>query len=114
MIETAKFNVVTAYSGVEALELFQRFPAISGVVMESGLEDITCREIAQKIKASNPRMPIILIASPNAEDCPGADFVLKSFEPAKLLECLKSLQPSASREIEKRNEELSLMQTIVD
>ena len=107
MIETAKFNVVTAYSGAEALEVFQRFPAISGVVLESGLEDITCREIAQTIKASNPRMPIILIASPNASDCPEADFVLTSFEPAKLLECLKSLQPDASREIEKRNEQLS-------
>src|SRR5580692_7894666 len=82
VIETAKFNVVTAYSGAEALEVFQRFPAISGVVLESGLEDITCREIAQTIKASNPKMPVILIASPNAEDCPEADFVLTSFEPA--------------------------------
>jgi DNA-binding response OmpR family regulator len=107
VIETAKFNVLTAYSGVEALEVFQRFPAISGVVLDSGLKDVTCHKIAQTIKASQPAMPVIVIASPGAEDCPEADFVLKSFEPAKLLETLKGLQPSASKEIEKRNEQLS-------
>jgi len=110
VIETAKFNVLTAYSGVEALEVFQRFPAISGVVLDSGLEDITCRKIAQTIKASQPAIPVIVITSPDAEDCPEADFLLKSFEPAKLLETLKGLQLSASREIEKRNEQLSLEQ----
>ena len=107
MIETAKFNVLTAYTGIEALEMFQRFPMISGVVLDSGLEDITCRKIAQTIKAAQPTLPVIVIASPDAEDCPEADFLLKSFEPAKLLETLKGLQPNASNEIEKRNEELS-------
>jgi DNA-binding response OmpR family regulator len=107
VIETAKFNVLTAYSGVEALEMFQRFPGVSGVVLDAGLEDITCREIAQTIKASQAKMPVIVIAAPGTENCPEADFQLESFEPAKLLEILKGLQPNASKEIEKRNEQLS-------
>ena len=37
MIETAKFNVLTAYSGKEALEVFTRFPAVSGVVLTSSV-----------------------------------------------------------------------------
>ncbi len=82
MIETAKFNVVTAYSGVEALEIFQLFPALSGVVLDAGLEDIPCRKIAQAIKASQPGMPVIVITSPGDEDCPEADFLLETFEPA--------------------------------
>ena len=107
VIETAKFNVLTAYSGVEALEMLQSFPAVSGVVLDSGLEDITCREIARTIKESQPDIPLIVIAPPDAEDCPEADFQLRSFEPAKLLETLKGLQPKASKEIEKTNERLS-------
>jgi DNA-binding response OmpR family regulator len=107
VIETAKFNVLTAYSGVEALQMFQRFPGVSGVVLDAGLEDITCREVAQIIKASQTAMPVVVIASPGTEDCPEADFLLESFEPAKLLEILRGLQPNASEEIEKRNEQLS-------
>jgi CheY-like chemotaxis protein len=107
VIETAKFNVLTAYSGVEALEMFQRFPAVSGVVLDSGLEDITCSEIARTIKASQPKLPVIVIEAPGAKECPEADFQLRSFEPAKLLETLKGLQPKASKEIEKTNERLS-------
>jgi DNA-binding response OmpR family regulator len=107
VIETAKFNVLTAYSGVEALEIFQRFPALSGVVLDAGLEDITCRLVTQTIKAQQANLPVIVIASPGDEDCPEADFLLESFEPAKLLETLKGLEKKASEEIEKRNEELS-------
>jgi DNA-binding response OmpR family regulator len=107
VIETAKFNVLTAYSGAEALETFQRFPAISGVVLDSGLEDLSCRKVAQTIKQARPSMPVIVISSPDAGDCPEADFQLESFEPAKLLEALKGLEKKASAEIEKRNEELS-------
>ena len=107
VIETAKFNVLTAYSGVEALEIFQRFPALSGVVLDAGLEDITCRLVAQTIKAQQANLPVIVIASPGSEDCPEADFLLESFEPAKLLETLKKIKPEASEAIEKRNEELS-------
>jgi DNA-binding response OmpR family regulator len=107
VIETAKFNVITAYSGVEAVETFQRFPAMNGVVLDAGLEDVTCRKVAQTIKALQPSVPIIVIASPGDEYCPEADFLLETFEPAKLLETLKELEKNASSQIEKRNEELS-------
>jgi DNA-binding response OmpR family regulator len=107
VIETAKFNVLTAYSGVEALEMFHRFPGVSGVVLDAGLKDISSREVAQTIKASQKSMPVIVIAAPGTENYPEADFQLESFEPAKLLEILKGLQPKASKEIETRNEQLS-------
>src|SRR5580693_3560560 len=42
VIETAKFNVLTAYSGKEALEIFKKFPAVGGVVLDGGLDDISC------------------------------------------------------------------------
>jgi DNA-binding response OmpR family regulator len=108
VIETAKFNVLTAYSGKEALELFNRFPAINGVVLDGGLDDVSCSEVAREVKQVQPKMPIIVIAAPGFADCPEADYQLESFEPAKLLEILRSLKPDASAEIERRNEELSL------
>jgi CheY-like chemotaxis protein len=107
VIETAKFNVLTAYSGKEAVEVFTRFPAVSGVVLDGGLDDITCDEVAEKIKLLQPMVPIIVITTPGFKGCPAADYQLESFEPVKLLEILRSLKPEASAAIEKRNEELS-------
>jgi DNA-binding NtrC family response regulator len=107
VIETAKFNVITAYSGKEALELVQRFPALSGAVLDAGLEDVPCKAVVHAIKAQHPQMPVIVICGPADEECPDADYHLASFEPAKLLETLKKIAPEASRAIEKRNEELS-------
>jgi DNA-binding response OmpR family regulator len=107
VIETAKFNVLTAYSGKEALEVFMRFPAVSGVVLDGGLDDVSCTEVVREIKRLQPKMPVIIIAAPGSDGCLEADYHLRSFDPAKLLETLRSLKPEASAAIEKRNEELS-------
>src|ERR1700738_2094835 len=108
VIETAKFNVLTAYSGKEALEVFTRFPAVSGIVLEGGLDDVPSSDVAREVKQLQPKMPIIVIATPGFSGCPEADFQIESFDPAKLLETLRSLKPEASAAIEKRNEDLSL------
>jgi DNA-binding response OmpR family regulator len=108
VIETAKFNVLTAYSGKEALEVFKQFPAINGIVLDGGLDDVPCADVAREVKQLQPKMPIIVIAAPGFTDCPEADYQLESFDPARLLEILRSLKPEASAEIEKRNEQLSL------
>jgi DNA-binding response OmpR family regulator len=107
VIETAKFNVITAYSGMEARETCERFPAISGAVIDARLDDIPCAELVRDLKAKLPTLPIIVVCAPGDTDCPEADFMLDSFEPAKLLEILRGINPEASRVIEKRNEELS-------
>jgi CheY-like chemotaxis protein len=107
VIETAKFNVLTAYSGKEALEIFKRFPDVNGVVLDGGLDDLSCSVVAREVKQLQPKMPVIVIATPGFSGCPEADYQLESFDPGKLLEILRGLKPKASAEIEKRNEELS-------
>jgi DNA-binding NtrC family response regulator len=107
VIETAKFNVLTAYSGKEALEIFRRFPAVDGVILDGELEDISCAKVASEIKALQPAVPIIVISAPGYTGYPPADYHLETFQPAKLLETLRSIKPKESAEIEKRNEDLS-------
>jgi CheY-like chemotaxis protein len=106
VIETAKLNVITSYSAAEALATLERFPNVDGIVMDGGIEDVPCAELAAQIKQKYPSLPIIVVASPDFAGCPTADFQLETFEPAKLLDLLKSLNPRKSAEIEKRNEEL--------
>src|ERR1700745_3893954 len=107
VIETAKFNVLTAYSGREALDILHRFPSVNGVVLDSGIEDISCADLVNQMKSHSPQIPIVVIAPPHFDGCPRADFQLQSFDPAKLLETLRSIKTEASAEIEKRNEDLS-------
>ena len=107
VIETAKLNVLTAYSATEALETLRRFPAVNGAIIDLGVTDMTSEELVLGIKKLQPKLPVIVISSPGFDDCPSADFHLDSFQPAKLLEILKGLQPEATAEIERRNEQLS-------
>ncbi len=107
VIETAKFNVLTAYSGKEALQIFKRFPAVDGVVVDGGIEDISAEDLTLELKAIQPKIPVIVIAVPGFEDCPSADFHVESFHPAKLLETLRGLKPKESAQIEKHDEDLS-------
>jgi DNA-binding response OmpR family regulator len=106
VIETAKFNVLTAYSAHEAVETFRSFPALHGIVLDSDLDDMPCHALVSALKAVRPTVPIIAISGPGARECTGADHHLESFDPRRLLEILAALNPEETAQIEKRNEEL--------
>ena len=44
VIETAKFNVITAYSAAEALETLALFPNITAIVLDASIGDMSCSE----------------------------------------------------------------------
>ncbi len=107
VIETAKFNVLTAYSAVEAIATLEKFPALDGVVMDALSLEMTCEELVRSLKGIKPKIPIIVVKSPRMESSYGdADHVLPSFDPRRLLEVLQQLCPGETREIEQRNEAL--------
>jgi CheY-like chemotaxis protein len=107
VIETAKFNVITAYSGREAIDTLQRFPAVDGVVLDTTLRDIKAPELIRQIKQMQPRLPVILIRPSNHERCDDADYNLEYFDPASLLELLQKLRPDETASIQARNKSLS-------
>jgi len=110
VIETAKLNVITAYSGHEAVETLKRFPLISGVVIDAGIKDASCAELVEELRAIDSDLPLIVVNTPGSAHCPGASHYLESFEPARLLELLRTLNPEAAANIEARNEHLSKTQ----
>jgi len=110
VIETAKLNVITAYSSAEAIATLERFPAVDGVVMDASLSDMPCADLARALKAIHPKLIIIAISGPRRDHCEGADHHLDTFDPARLLELLKQLEPEKSAEIEARNESLNAEQ----
>ena len=47
VIETAKFNVLTAYSAQEAIETLKTFSAVQGVVLDSEVAGMPCERLGQ-------------------------------------------------------------------
>jgi CheY-like chemotaxis protein len=107
VIETAKFNVITAYSGQEALETLEAFPSVHGVVMDSAVRGMKGEELVRGLKKLNTDIPVIVICGPGQDPCASADHQLQSFDPKSLLELLGSLMPKEAKKIEKHEEELN-------
>jgi DNA-binding NtrC family response regulator len=112
VIESAKFNVITAYSGQEALETFERFPAVDGLVLNSTIHDVPCEQIVATIRSRNPRTPIIVVQGPGSQFCPGASHFIDSFDPATLLELLHKLYPREANAIKKQDDALKAKENL--
>lgn len=106
VIETAKFNVITAYSSGEAIETLEKFPVLDGVVLDAGMEDMPTDDLIARLRQLQPKIAVIVVCTPRSVPCKIADYVLESFDPRKLLALLEKLQPEATAAIEKRNEDL--------
>ncbi len=107
VIETAKFNVLTAYSADEAIETLQQFPAIHGAVLDAEIYGMPCGTLAKSLKAIKPGLPIVVIQAPGDSDCAGADYQVESLDPRRLLEALQKLIPQEVAAIEKHEEQLN-------
>ena len=104
VIESAKLNVITAYSGQEAIETLEKFPAVDGVVCNSELRDMPVPDLVMAVKKQNPRMPFIIVGPLYL---PGeADFHVASFDPGNLLETLERLNTERVSAIAKHEEVL--------
>ena len=90
VLETGKFNVLTAHSSVEALDIFHLFPNIDAAVLV-GEGTIDCKDVASKIKTINGEVPIIYLHGSIGGRCSHADHDLSSHEPEALLELVRGL-----------------------
>ena len=90
MLETAKFNVLTAHSTREGLDLFQLFPNISMAVLVGG-QAIDCDAIAKGIKEATDKVPVVFLNQSIGSICRHADESLPSGEPEALLSLIRSM-----------------------
>jgi CheY-like chemotaxis protein len=107
VIETAKFNVLTAYSSNETIETLKTYPAVNGAVLDGSMRDMACSELITTLRRVKPSLAIVAVSAPGAEGCAGADHHLESFDPRQLLKLLESLVPEQTKVIEMVNERLS-------
>ncbi len=90
VLETAKYNVLTGYSGREGLEILEQHP-VDAVVVHGEVRDISCSEVASAAKVKRPKTPVVALAPNETFHCQSADMVLSSHDPGLLLAALKKI-----------------------
>jgi DNA-binding response OmpR family regulator len=107
VIETAKFNVLTAYSSEEAVLTLRRFPKVDGIVMDAPMGDEPCAELVKRLREIEPDVPIVITSDRGYVDCGPVEHHLENFEPRKLLSVLQTLRPRATAAIAEHDKNLS-------
>src|SRR5690242_15065983 len=90
VLETAKFNVLTAHSAREAMDLFHLFPNISAAVLVTDGQ-MNCETVAKAIKQATNKVPVIALEQRIGGRCEHADHHISSHEPEALLELIREL-----------------------
>src|SRR5690349_1139203 len=90
VLETAKFNVLTAHSTREALDLFRMFPNISGAVLVMDTE-LSCEPVAETIKKEADKISVIALEQRIGGRCRFADHHISSHEPEALVDLARNL-----------------------
>jgi DNA-binding NtrC family response regulator len=108
VIESAKFNVITSYSGREVLETFERFPAVDAIILNAAVYDVSCEKIITTLRERDPKIPIVVVRGPGGPQCPGADHSIESFDPIAVVELLHTLFPRAIASIRERDRAIAI------
>lgn len=88
VLETAKHNVITAYSGKAGIQLFERFSGVDAVVVHVDLSDLSFETVVHQIRQIRPDVPIIALSPVGSLALAGVDYVIPSHEPQAILNVL--------------------------
>src|ERR1700727_3577833 len=89
ILETAKYNVITAHNTQEALDLLQLFPNVNATVLVIS-EAINCETIAENVRRLTDKIIVVMLSPVIGAKCDGADFTLSSHEPEELVALMRS------------------------
>ncbi len=93
VIETAKYNVITAYSYAEAILTLERFPRVHATVLtadRAGHADA----FLQHVRKAYPEIKRVVTGETLSSDL--ADRHVESYSPERLLQTLRELFPQSS------------------
>jgi CheY-like chemotaxis protein len=106
VVESAKLNVITAYSPDEAVKTLERFPSIDGIVLDTQLRGRPCAELISQLRAINTDVPIITVSPSGHDPCGGEQYHVSTFDPKHLLDALQQVCPKEMSQVVKHESEI--------
>jgi len=99
ILETARHNVLTAYSGDDAVNLLQSFPNVDLAIIHTELPGEDFDTTVRRLKEVRPDLYIVAISPLDSGKLEGVNTVLSSYDPQELLEFLaKQFEAATSDE----------------
>lgn len=89
LLESAKHNVVTAYTSEEGVRMFRRFAKVDAVVVDGELDGKD--RLVASVKQQDSSMGIICLTPRQGEKAAWADETVNSHDPAALLKLLQEM-----------------------
>ena len=91
LLESAKHNVVTAYSPEEGAKMFRRFPHIDVVAIDGSFGEKAFGELVREFKSHNSGIRVVGFVPNDSMRCSWADETISSHDPAGLLHLLEEM-----------------------
>jgi CheY-like chemotaxis protein len=91
LLESAKHNVLTAYSPEEGVQMFHRFPAVDIVAVDGSFGYSVCSRLVKTLKDRNAAIRIVSLMPHVGAQCGWADVTINSHDPAGLLKLLEDM-----------------------
>jgi CheY-like chemotaxis protein len=108
VLESAKLNVLTAFTAEEAIRTIQRFPNIDGIVLDTQLKSGACAELIEQLRSAQTNLPIITVSPSGHDPCGGEQYHVSNFDPKQLLEAVQKIAPKRmSYVVQRENDILS-------
>jgi len=107
VLESGKFNVITAYSAQEAIQTLDRFPKVDGVVLDSRIQGQPCEEVLRQLRKTRANIPIVTVSPGGLDPCGGEQYHISNSDPKQLLEALQKLCPEETRQLIEHEEDIS-------
>ncbi|MBS1813371.1 MAG: response regulator [Acidobacteria bacterium] len=106
ILETAKYNVITAYSAREAIETLRIYPRVTGVLMDTRVGDMECASFIHELRSITPGIPVVAIEAASAPHCEGPTFTIPFYTPEVLLDTIARIVPSETIIIREHEREI--------
>jgi CheY-like chemotaxis protein len=107
VLESAKLNVITAYSAEEAIGTLDRFPNVDGVVLDTQIQGRSCTEVVRQLRTKHNRIPIVTVSPGGQDPCGDEQYHVSNFDPKQLLDALHRIRPREMDNVIKHEDEIS-------
>lgn len=107
VLESAKLNVITAYSPEEAMRTLDRFPDVDGVVLDTQIQGRSCSELVKLIRSKHATVPIVTVSPGGQDPCGDEQFHVSNFDPKQLLETLHKIRPREMNRVIEHEDDIS-------
>jgi DNA-binding NtrC family response regulator len=88
VLETARHNVITAYTAAVGMKLLRRFPNVDVAVIHTEMDDYPFQQTVRELKQIRNDVPVVGISPFADRDGSAADYMISSHDPHALLQLL--------------------------